>query len=76
MLIAVLIGPRHRGKPGSRGFGGVVARGGGGGGERDRASDGMKFREAKLYDLSEGATVVKAISKVENTGLRSIQIGV
>ena len=44
ILIAVLMGPRHRGKPGRRGGGVVVVRGGGGGGERDRASDGMRLR--------------------------------
>ena len=40
----LIIGPRHRGKPGNRGDGVVVVRGGGGGGERDRASDGMVTR--------------------------------
>ena len=44
ILIDVLMGPRHRGKPGSRGGGVDVVRGGGGGGERDRASDGMRLR--------------------------------
>ena len=46
--IDVLIGPRHRGKPGSRGGGVVVVRGGGGGGERERASDGMRIRMNEL----------------------------
>ena len=52
ILIAVLIGPRQRGKPGSRGGGVVVVRGGGGGGERDRASDGMKFNDTKSMRAS------------------------
>ena len=53
--IDVLMGPRHRGKPGSRGGGVVVVRGGGGGGERDRASDGMMIRRTRL---AEGETSV------------------
>ena len=52
ILIAVLMGPRHRGKPGRRGGGVVVVRGGGGGGERDRASDGMKLKDTMFLQTN------------------------
>ena len=45
--VEVFIGPCHRGKPGYRGAGGLVAAGGGGSGERERSSDGMMRKAIK-----------------------------